>query len=49
MIRADEFIYGYQLGTLMMIDVYSVFNSPAFDKLKKSDIMENTELKNKNS
>ncbi len=48
-IRTDEFIYGYQLGTLMMIDVYSVFNSPAFDKLKKSDIMENTELKNKNS
>ena len=32
MIRADEFIYGYQLGSLMMIDIYSVFNSPAFNE-----------------
>ena len=33
-IRTEEFIYGYQLGSLMMIDVYSVLNSPTFDKLK---------------
>lgn len=33
-IRTEEFIYGYQLGSLMIIDVYSVLNSPTFDKLK---------------
>ncbi|NDO46753.1 DUF6809 family protein [Clostridium sp. MD294] len=31
-IRTEEFIYGYQLGSLMMIDVYSVFYSPAFNE-----------------
>ncbi len=30
--RTEEFIYGYQLGSLMMIDIYSVLNSPAFNK-----------------
>lgn len=31
-IRTNEFVYGYQLGALTIIDVYSVFNSPAFTK-----------------
>ena len=30
--KANEFIYGYQIGTLMMIDVYSVLDSPALNE-----------------
>lgn len=32
-IRTDEFIYGYQLGALMIIDVYSLLNSAPFKNI----------------
>ncbi len=30
--KTIEFIYGYQIGSLMMIDVYSVLDSPALNE-----------------
>ena len=30
--RANEFVYGYQIGALMMIEVYSILDSPALNE-----------------